>query len=87
MTYAVIIPKPVQKQIKSLPKTVAKRIALRLKELADEPRPQGAIKMKGSKNDYRIRIGDYRVCYAIKDTELVVLVLRCDHRKNVYRKK
>ncbi len=34
---------------------------------------------------WRIRIGDYRVVYAIKDAELIVLALRVAHRRDVYR--
>lgn len=53
--------------------------------LAENPRPEGAIKLKGYENEYRIRIGDYRVRYEIYDQEFVVLLLHCKHRKDVYR--
>lgn len=42
--------------------------------------------MKGADNEYRIRIGDYRVRYEIADKELIILLLQCKHRKDVYRK-
>jgi mRNA interferase RelE/StbE len=53
--------------------------------LAENPRPEGVVKLKGYENEYRIRIGDYRVRYEIKDQQLIILVLRCQHRKDVYR--
>lgn len=54
--------------------------------LADEPRPDGVIKLKGSDNEYRIRVGDYRVRYEIDDESQLVQLLQCKHRKDVYRK-
>jgi len=46
----------------------------------------GCEKMKGMKNGYRIRVGDYRVVYEIVDQVLIIYVIRVDHRKDVYRR-
>ncbi|MEO1093686.1 MAG: type II toxin-antitoxin system RelE/ParE family toxin [Cyanobacteria bacterium J06638_28] len=43
--------------------------------LTCSPRPDGVVKIKGSDNEYRIRIGDYRVRYEINDKALVILLL------------
>jgi mRNA interferase RelE/StbE len=86
MTYTIITPKAVQKQLDALPDEVCDRIALRIQQLAEDPRPDGVVKMKGSDNEYRIRIGDYHVRYEIDDKELLILLLQCKHRKDVYRK-
>jgi mRNA interferase RelE/StbE len=86
MIYTIITPKVVQKQLDALPDDVYDRIALRIQQLAEDPRPDGVVKMKGSDNEYRIRIGDYRVRYEIDDKELIILLLQCKHRKDVYRK-
>lgn len=86
MTYTIITPKAVQKQLDALPDDVYDRIAEKIEQLAEDPRPDGAVKMKGSDNEYRIRIGDYRVRYEIDDKELIILLLQCKHRKDVYRK-
>lgn len=85
MPYQVIVPKPVQKQLDSLPHDVRDRIVKRLLILKENPRPPGCIKLKGHENEYRIRIGDYRVRYEIRDRESVVLLLHCKHRKDVYK--
>lgn len=85
MTYRVIVPKPVQKQLDSLPDSIRERIIRRIMVLKDNPRPSGVVKLKGYENEYRIRIGDYRVRYEIRDDELVVLLLHCKHRKDAYR--
>ena len=67
MIYSVIIPKPVQKQLENLPKTERDKIILVLKLIAEDPRPSGVKKLKGYNKTYRIRVGDYRVIYEIKD--------------------
>ena len=86
MAYRVIIPKPVQKDITALPRSVRKRISKRIASLQENPRPQGCVKLKGYKNEYRIRVGDYRIRYEVRDDELIVFLLYCLHRKDVYRK-
>ena len=65
---------------------VYNRIARKIEQLAEDPRPDGVVKMKGSDNEYRIRIGSYRVRYEIDDEELIILLLQCKHRKDAYRK-
>lgn len=86
MIYKVIIPKPIQKQLDELQKDLKIRITDRILALAENPRPDGVVKLKGIENEYRIRIGDYRVRYEIEDQNLIVLVLDCRHRRDVYRK-
>ncbi|MGB3496529.1 MAG: type II toxin-antitoxin system RelE/ParE family toxin [Elainellaceae cyanobacterium] len=86
MTYAIITPKAVQKQLDAWPDDVYNRIAAKIQLLAEDPRPHGMVKIKDSNNEYRIRIGDYRVRYEINDKKLVILLLQCKHQKDVYRK-
>lgn len=85
MNYIILIPKAVQKQLDALPNDVCNRIAVKILQLAENPRPDGVVKLKGADNEYRIRIGDYRVCYEIRDKELIILLLQCKHRKDVYK--
>jgi mRNA interferase RelE/StbE len=86
MSYAIAISKSVQKQIDNLPNDVAERVIEQIQNLASEPRPDGTVKLKGSDNEYRIRISDYRVRYEIDDESQLVQILQCKHRKDVYRK-
>ncbi len=69
----------------SLPRAIQRRIAMRVDQLAFNPRPPGSIKLEGEDDLYRIRVGQDRVIYAIQDDELTVLVLRVGHRRDVYR--
>jgi mRNA interferase RelE/StbE len=41
--------------------------------------------MSGSADDYRIRVGNYRVIYSVSDAEVTVWVIKIGHRKDVYR--
>jgi len=56
-----------------------------IKALAENPRPRGCRKLIGFKNDWRIRIGDYRVVYEINDEEKSVNVIKVKLRSRAYR--
>jgi mRNA interferase RelE/StbE len=85
MTYEIITPKSVQKQIMALSTEMIVRIDETILELAENPRPDGVKKLKGTDRSYRIRVGDYRIVYNIYDKELVIVLIRCQHRREVYR--
>ena len=86
MTYEIIITKTIQKQLDNLPNNIQERVYEKIAQLAEEPRPDGAVKLKGYDNEYRIRIGDYRLVYEIRDDQLIVLLVQCKHRRDVYKK-
>ena len=85
MTYTIITPKVVQKQLDGFPNEVCDRVAVKIQQLAENPRPDGVVKLKGFDNEYRIRISDYRVRYEINDEELTILLLQCKYRKDAYK--
>ena len=84
MSYRVIIPKPVQKQLDDLPEKQRERLLNDIRLLADVPRPRGVKKLKEYENMYRIRVGNYRVIYEIQDQEMLVLIFSSIHRKDAY---
>jgi len=53
--------------------------------LAQDPRPRGSAKLAG-RDDCRLRVGDYRIVYAVDDSERLVIVARIAHRREVYRR-
>ena len=71
--------------MKKLPHGALARVAAALASLASEPRPHGVKKLSGEENLYRVRVGDYRIIYQVRDRELVVLVLKIGHRREIYR--
>lgn len=82
--YDVIVYKGFEKDLAKLPAKDQRRVAVAINELAIEPRPQGCLKLAGEDGLYRIRVGDYRVIYQIKDGELRVLVVKLANRKDAY---
>ena len=85
MTYTIITPKTVQKQLDGFSNEVCDRVAVEIQQLAENPRPDGVVNLKGFDNEYRIRISDYRVRYEINDEELTILLLQCKYRKDAYK--
>jgi mRNA interferase RelE/StbE len=86
MIYKIDYDINLEKALKKVPKHDAKSIRNKIERLKTDPRPQGSIKLSG-KEIYRVRIGDYRIIYAIIDDILLVLILDVDGRKDVYKKK
>ena len=83
--YRVEISRTAENHLKTLPRDDQKRVVAAMLELADNPRPRGARKLSGYDDVFRIRVGLYRILYSVSDTELVVVILKTGHRKDVYR--
>lgn len=73
------------KELRKLDRLVARRIARALERLRGDPRPQSARPLAGYPGLWRVRVGDYRAIYTIRDSELVIIALRIAHRSSVYR--
>jgi len=84
MKYTIFIDRYAQKRIIKLDKKAIPIIRNAIAELADNPRPQGYIKLKGEEA-YRIRVGHYRIIYEIDDGKITVTVVTIGHRKDIYR--
>ena len=86
MKYTVQIHSKAGKNLLSLPSKDKQKIAALIDQLASEPRPDGCRKLKDKNNDlYRLRSGDYRIVYQVKDKVLTVLVLKIGRRDEIYK--
>ena len=83
--YKVLISKSARKILQKLPKNLLSRISHTIDELARNPRPDGCKKLGGYDNLYRIRVGDWRISYAIEDDQLIVLVIEVSPSGGGYR--
>lgn len=83
--YCVIIPNSVRKTLEALEEPLRVRIIRRLDALASNPRPRGAAKLTNQDNIFRLRAGDWRIVYEVRDAELVVLLVKIGHRREVYK--
>lgn len=84
MRYEVLILKSAEREMDRLPPATHTRISKRILSLEDNPRPRGTKKLSG-REEYRLRVGDYRVLYAIDDTDSIVTIFAVGHRREVYR--
>jgi mRNA interferase RelE/StbE len=84
MTYAVSILRRAQKELAAVSSPDFERLCDAIRELASDPRPTGSGKLV-LRDGWRVRVGNYRVIYAIDDAAHTVLVLHVGHRRDVYR--
>jgi mRNA interferase RelE/StbE len=85
MRYRIEIAQRALKALKDIPSAERERIRMAIRGLAGDPRPRGCKKLQDSP-EWRIRVGVYRVVYQIEEGQLLVLVVKVGHRKDVYRK-
>lgn len=70
--YSVALASSAEKELKKLSGQLTARIVPRIEKLASNPRPTGCKKLKAGDNEWRIRVGDYRIVYTIDDSKLVI---------------
>lgn len=86
MTYKIVIESRALAELATLPKKIQRQIANKIDRLSTNTRPSGCKVLKGSKSPlYRIRSGDYRIVYQIREKQILILVVRIAHRKDVYK--
>lgn len=84
--WQVLLQRRAEKELRRLDKPMRERIRLAIRQLADNPRPPGYKKLAGYDNLYRLRVGDWRISYAIEDDRLIVLVVEIAPRGRAYRR-
>ncbi len=83
--YEIVFAKSALKELHKIAKPDVGAIIDKIDQLAFDPRPNGAIKLKGSKRTlWRIRIGNFRVIYSIEDIIRIVEILAIGDRKDIY---
>lgn len=85
--YEVVLTRRARKAMSRFPRREYERVLQAIKKLAEDPKPTGARKMRGTGNleEWRIRVGrDYRVIYRIDEEAQEVLILEAGHRQGIY---
>ena len=85
MPYQIEIASAARRALGRLALDVRQKIDVAILSLESNPRPSGCVKLSGGLDLWRVRAGDYRVVYQIRDEKLLVLVVRIGHRRDVYR--
>ncbi|VAX21988.1 hypothetical protein MNBD_IGNAVI01-396 [hydrothermal vent metagenome] len=81
--YNIEIKRSAEKEIKKLNKSELKRVLKKIDDLSTNPKGHDSIKLS-NKNEYRVRVGKYRILYEILDQTFTIVVVKVGHRKNVY---
>lgn len=84
MKFSVQITPAAERQLRTFDPQARRRIQAAIDLLASNPRPPKATQLVGGAGEWRVRTGDYRISYEIHDDQLVVLVLRVGHRRDIY---
>ena len=82
--YSLDIKQSAQKELDALDDALFSRIDRKILALAETPRPAGCKRLKGYRDKWRVRVGDWRVLYIIDDAAKLVSITRIAHRREVY---
>ena len=82
--YSISFVRSARKELESLPNPLLRRILTKIETLAKNPRPAGCKKLKGARDLWRIRIGEYRVVYSVLDREVRIEIITVRHRSQAY---
>lgn len=86
-SYRIEVAPAAARQLRKLDPAARRRVQAAVELLSEEPRPGGAKKLVGGDGEWRVRTGDYRIVYEIRDQVLLVLVLAVGHRREVYQRR
>jgi mRNA interferase RelE/StbE len=86
VAYHIDVTPAALRDLRALPAAILRRVDARILALAEEPRPPGAEKLTDANDLCRVRVGAYRILYAVDDRRQVVTVARVRHRRDVYRR-
>jgi mRNA interferase RelE/StbE len=84
VTYRVTLAPSAARQLRKFDPDVRRRLQAAIELRAIDPRPPAATRLVGGSGEWWVRTGNYRIVYEINDNELVVLVLRMGHRREIY---
>ena len=84
MAYSLQIKKSAAKALAKISKNDRIRLIEAIDRLREESNAGGVLKGEFA-GLRRLRVGSYRIIYEVVDDQLVVLVVRVAHRRDVYR--
>lgn len=84
MSYEIILSSQAKRELNRLHGDLHKRLISSIEHLMEEPRPHGCRKIQGVENEWRIRVGEYRIIYAVDDSGKNILIHKIGHRSDVY---
>ena len=83
--YSITFARAARKELEALDAAIVNRIFPKIESLSSNPRPHNCVKLRGAGNLWRLRIGVYRVIYAIDDEKKLIDIIAVRHRRDAYR--
>ena len=84
--YSIEVKPSARKELEALPDEMLVRVLQKIETLRTAPRPAGCKKLKGYKDQWRVRVGAWRVLYIIDDPAKLISITRVAHRRAVYER-
>lgn len=84
VSYKIVLEKRAEKELRKLPGTVRACVKNAIDKLEHDPRPLASRQMVGF-DGYRLRVGDYRIIYAVQQQIITVIIVRIGHRRDIYK--
>ncbi len=85
MSYRVLIERRALKELAKLPYVVTVRVQTAIDQLGAQPRLHNAKKLAGNPDQWRVRVGDYRILYETNERAREIRIFAIGHRREVYR--
>lgn len=83
--YRVRVDHDAQKTLDRQARNLRERMLKAILALAENPRPPASRKLAGHEDLYRLRVGDWRIIYTVRDDQLLIAVIEIGSRGDVYR--
>jgi mRNA interferase RelE/StbE len=84
MKWRVVFARTAEKELAKLSSEVRLRVGRAIRSLEDDAVPSAAKRLKG-REEFRLRVGDYRVLYIIEHESRLLKISAIGHRREVYR--
>ena len=85
MSFALELRRSAERELNALPAPIRSRVEDRIAELASAPYARDALKLRGGRQEWRVRVGDYRVLYEIDTLNRRIIITAIRHRREAYR--
>jgi mRNA interferase RelE/StbE len=87
VTFDVRLAPAAERQLRKLDPAGRRRVQSAIDLLAVDPRPPAARQLVGGSGEWRVRTGDFRIIYEIHDQQLLILVVKVGHRRDVHERR
>ena len=84
-SHSIRLKRSVEKDLRGLPATASSRVLQQIERLGSNPFPHGARKLTSAEHLYRVRVGDYRIIYAVDSPSSSITIHYVRHRRDAYR--